>query len=196
MLTINVRTNAKEVMRGLEQRLQRQIPFAIAKGLTATAKDVQRELTTEMSKDFDRPTPFTQRAIGIAIARKDTLTARVFIKDIQLAYLGIQVDGGTRLPKRRALTLPTDIPLNQYGNIPRRKLQQLLARRDVFSGRVRGVGGIWQRTRKGLKLLVAYQPRAQYRQRFPFYAVAQRTVERVFVPNLRAALDAAIASAR
>lgn len=196
MITVSVKTNVDKAMRSLAGELKRQIPFAVAKGLTQTAKDVQRAETEAINKDFDRPTPFTQRAVGIAPATKLSQAARVFLKDIQAQYLGIQVEGGTRLPKRRALVLPgSGLKLNQYGNIPRGRVKALLARKDVFSGKVRGVGGLWQRQKIGPpKLMIAYQQQAQYRKRLPFYEVAQRTIERTVTRNLEAALRQALAT--
>lgn len=198
MLTFTVKTNVDQVMRGLEGKLRQQIPFATAKALTQTAKDVQRAETTEIGKVFDRPTPFTRSAVGIVPANKQTLSARVFLKDIQAAYLQLQVTGGPRFPKRRALVLPgSGLRLNQYGNIPRNKLKALLARADVFSGTVRGTAGLWQRMRNGPpKLLIAYQPKAQYRKRLPFYEVAKAEIERRIVANTQAALVFALRSAR
>lgn len=197
MITVSVKSNVDAVVRDLERRFRDQVPFAVAKALTLTAKDVQRAEVEEIRQAFDRPTPFTQQAVGITSATKQRLSAKVFVKTYQLAYLGIQVEGGIRQPKRRALVVPVDLPLNQYGNIPRRKVQALLSRRDTFSGRVNGVGGIWQRTKAGpLKLLIAYEPAAKYRKRFPFYEVALRVIDQRFDANLRSAVAGAIATAK
>lgn len=198
MITVSVKTNVDQVMRGLEGKLKQQIAFATAKGLTQTAKDVQRAENDAINKEFDRPTPFTQKAVGIVSATKQSLSARVFLKDIQAQYLGIQVTGGTRLPKRRALVLPgSGLKLNQYGNIPRGRVKTLLARKDVFSGKVRGVGGLWQRQKAGPpKLLILYEPKAQYQKLLPFYEVAQRTIARTVTRNLDAALRQALATVK
>lgn len=196
MIQFSVKHDLDRVAREVEARFQRQIPFAAAKALTQTAKDVQRAVTDQLPTIFDRPTPFTQRGIGMTWATKANLTSRVFIKDVQAGYLRMQVTGGVEKPKKVALVVPSGIDLNSYGNIPRNKIKALLNRKDVFSGRVRGVGGIWQRVNGRLKLLVAYEPTATYRKRFPFGAIASQTIERRILPNFRAALAAAIGSAR
>jgi hypothetical protein len=84
---------------------------------------------------------------------------------------------------------PAGIALNEFGNIQRGKIRQLLARKDTFSGTVRGISGIWQRTgHKGLKLLVAYQDVRQVKPRFDFVGIARKSIERRLIPNLRARL--------
>lgn len=196
MLSFVVKSDLDRVAREVEARFARQIPFATAKALTKTAQEVQRAVVDQLPAVFDRPTPFTLRGVGVTYATKATLTSRVFLKDIQREYLRLQVTGGTRSPKKVALVLPAGVDLNAYGNIPRGKIKALLARKDVFSGKVRGVGGIWRRTNGRLKLLVAYEPTATYQRRFPFGAIARQTIERRLLPNFRAALAAAIASAR
>lgn len=195
MLSFLVKDNIDAVVRQVEAKFARQVPFATAKALTDTARDVQRAIVDQLPTVFDRPTPFTQRGVGITYATKSTLTSRVFLRDIQREYLRIQVTGGTRSPKKVALVVPSGIDLNAYGNIPRNKIKALLARKDVFSGKVRGVGGIWQRTNGRLRLLVAYEPKATYERRFPFGAIARQTIERRLLPNFRAALAQAIGTA-
>jgi len=196
-ISINVRSTLSQIAKDIARDFRSQIPFATAKALTATAQDLQVALNAKVETVFDRPTPFTKKAIGITIANKSSLTARVFVKDIQAQYLGLQIEGGTRTPKGRALVVPAGLRLNQYGNIPRGKLKALLARADVFSGRVGGVAGIWQRTRKGpVKLLIAYEPTAKYRRRLPFYETARAVVSKRLVLNFGAALTAAIRTAR
>lgn len=197
MLQFSVKTDVDRVVRQIDARFQRQVPFATAKALTATAQDVQKAITAELPIVFDRPTPFTLRAVAIAMATKASLRSRVFLRDIQREYLQLQIVGGVRTPKKRALVMPAGVALNSFGNIPRNKIKQLLARKDVFSGNVRGIGGIWQRTSDGrLKLLIAYEPQARYERIFPLGLIAQRTIERRLIPNLRASLERAIASAR
>jgi hypothetical protein len=196
MVIINVKTNIDAVIQQLDRRVWKQVPYATARALTATAKDVQRALTEAIPQVFDRPTPFTQRAIGMTWATKNTLRSKVFIKDVQAGYLRLQVSGGTEFPKKRALVVPAGVALNAYGNMTRNKLRSLLNRKDVFSGRVRGVPGIWQRVGGRVKLLIAYEPQARYQARFSFLAIAKRTVARTLLPNFRSALAAAMRTAR
>lgn len=114
-------------------RLGRQVQFATAVALTATAKAAQAKVTEELPRRFDRPNPFTMRAIGITPAKRDALVATVFVKPDQAKYLGIQEKGGTRKPEPgRPINLPVKLRTDSYGNIPRRfwsQIDQLRARK-------------------------------------------------------------------
>jgi hypothetical protein len=195
--SVNVRSNIKQVEADLQRRFRDQVPFAMAKGLTDTAKDVAAELERSLPRVFDRPTPFTMRAIGVTFARKNTLRATVFIKDKQAEYLALQVEGGIRTPRKRTILTPAAVALNQYGNIGRYKRKQLLGRKDTFEGTIGATAGLWQRQKgRGIKLLIAYDKQTKYEKRFPFYETAKRTIARRIEANFRAALQRAIETRR
>lgn len=199
MLKLNVKVDVDKAVKKIANARDDQVPFATAKALTLTAKDCAGDLVAALPDIFDRPTPYTLRAFGTEMARKSNLArgARVFIKPDQLKYLGIQVEGGTRTPAKKALLIPADIGTNQYGNIPRGKIQQMLARADVFSGTVRGVAGIWQRMKRGgVKLLVAYEHQARYKKRFDFYGLVEKSARAAFPGNFRTCMADAMRSAR
>lgn len=83
----------------LDRFTSKQAPFAIAKALTATAKQVQAGVTAALPTSFDRPNAFTRRAFAIVPARKEGLQAIVFAKDKQARYLKFGVQGGGRRVK-------------------------------------------------------------------------------------------------
>lgn len=172
--------NFDAFQRAMKDVERRQLPYAIALTLNATMEDVERNTHKSLSRRLDRPTPFTLRALARRRAVKRNLQASVIFKDSQAAYLEQQETGGIRKPKGRALLLPVGQRVNQYGNLPKGAVKRLLARNDVFSGEVKGVGGIWQRPkgrRKPLKLLVAYQPKAAYQPRLGFRDGALKTAK-------------------
>lgn len=196
-MQFDVTTNIAAFKRGVNEAERDQIPFAVALALTHTAKGGQSFAVKMMKRLLDNPTRFTERGVAVKPATKRRLVAEVFVKDIQAAYLHWQAEGGTRYPARRAIPVPVGVRLNKFGNMPRRKLQQLLARKDTFSGTVKGVGGIWQRMRSGrVKLLVAYEPQARYRRRYPFTRIVEREVARRFNAEVAAAFEQAVNSAR
>lgn len=103
-----------------------QIPFATAKALTRTAQAVQRAMPAAMEKGLDRPTEFTKRGTFIVPARKNTLAAIVGFKDRQAEYMRYQIEGGVRAPKKKALRLPGEVVLNEYGNLPKGTIARLI----------------------------------------------------------------------
>jgi hypothetical protein len=196
---VSLKSEWKAFGEQLDDLSREQLPYATARALTETARAVQRTITAELPSIFDRPTPFTMRALAIKPARKSDLTAEVFVKDIQAAYLKLEETGGTRTPKRTALVLPADIRLNQYGNIPRAALQRLKGRGKaaVFVGTVKGVGGFWQRgPLHSLRLLAAFKPAAQYKPRFHYRDRVAAAARAAFPPSLERNLTLALATAR
>lgn len=194
--TLNVTSDIDKVMDRVAARYKEQIPFATAFAITRTVREAKFEVDKKLPEIFDRPTPFTRNAIGYQAATKQTLTGKVFIKDIQAKYLALEITGGERRPTGRALVLPTDYPTDQYGNLPRTAVKQLLRRADVFSGKVRGIPGIWQRTGHGLTLLISYAAVAHYQPRFDFAGIVQKVVAARIQVNLIGALNVAVATAK
>jgi len=131
-------------------RIQRQAPYATSLALNRTAKAVHETLQQEILKDFDRPTPYTQRALRTVRATKQRLEAYVGFKDATgkgisaNQYLWAQVHGGSRSQKRsekalRKAGLPGDftVPgagaeLDQYGNMSRGQVVRLLSYFEAF----------------------------------------------------------------
>ncbi|EHL97720.1 hypothetical protein HMPREF9946_04003 [Acetobacteraceae bacterium AT-5844] len=183
--------------RKLDDLAKKQVPFAAAQALNETAQMAQISVRRQLPSIFDRPTPFTMNAIGIQRATKGRLEARVFVKDKQAEYLKVQEDGGTRIPKKRAILLPRAIRLNQYGNMARGAIAAARAKPNVFSGKVEGVPGLYQRLKKGAaKLLARYIDRATYKPRFGFKKRMLKTASGVWPSAFRRSLAKALATAR
>lgn len=135
---------------------ERRMRAAAATGLTWTGREVKAEDDAEILRVFDRPTPYTQRALFMRPATADRLQAEVYVKD-DLAgsgtpatkYLLPQVDGGSRNVKRfeRALqaagAMPTGwqavpatgansaVRWDAYGNVSRGQIIQILSQVGV-----------------------------------------------------------------
>lgn len=70
-----------------------------------------------------------------------------------------------------------------------------------FVGRVEGVLGVWQRVgyarRRSVRpILIFVRNKPNYRKRFPFYRIAQDTVNRHLIREMNRAMERALASAR
>lgn len=150
-MEISVKHDVFKVLPKLEKFTSKQAPFAIAKALTNTAKNVQGELTTALPTAFNRPTAWTRRAFAITPARKDGLTAWVFAKDSQARYLKFGVRGGKRRvkgfekrfegmvqgekPQGQALVPTRNVRLDSQGNVSMATIKRLSQAKNT-SGKV------------------------------------------------------------
>lgn len=187
------------------EAVKKQARFAVALALTRTAQDAQRSVTQALPQTFDRPNPWTQKAIAVTPARKDNLESVVFAKDSQAKYLGIQEVGGTRTPKPGTpVVVPVNIRLNAFGNIGRGVIKREVHKPGTFTV---GQGeklppGIYRRTkgrgqgRGKVRLLIAVEKRAKYSPRFNFRRRVTVVAKRTFPRNFENALKQALATAR
>lgn len=140
MITISLRTDFERFARKLDRISKEQLPFAARQALDDAAKEAQNRIIAELPSIFDRPTPFTLRAIAripaAVVARdygNDVLAAAVYVRPIQAKYLLPEELGGVRTPESntrkmaRALVMPgARLPLDAHGNIPTGTLAKLL----------------------------------------------------------------------
>lgn len=204
----------------MRDKVSRNLNFGIARGLTSAAKFSAEKMQQQLPAIFDRPTPFTQRAIGFQPASKSKLEARVFVRDVQAKYLMRQEQGGIRRPEPGSpINLAVGQRLNQYGNISRGAISRLRSKPNVFVSKQKGktkhlTPGIYERvgvrSKKGLgskrgrpittgkgkqktrlNLLVAFERQAKYQPRFKF----QERVTKIARAKVKSAIEAGIAEA-
>ena len=157
MISVDVRVELKEALKELRNLQANQIPFATAYALTQCAKKAQEDVETQIARVFDRPTPYTLKAVRTKPATKRNLVAEVKLKDESykgnpaVRWLIAQVRGGARNIKgfeklmQRAGVMPNgwyaiptkNAPLDRYGNVPgsmiNRILSQTQSSRDVLA---------------------------------------------------------------
>jgi hypothetical protein len=133
---LDIRTNFDQVEAALNIA-QRQVPFALARAMNLTGRDVIGAERDEMSSVFDRPTPFTLNSLRLRPATKQELVAVVELRDSNRPnhYILPQIHGGPRLQKRFEQLLvqrgvmkadERAVPalgaeLDSYGNMSRRR---------------------------------------------------------------------------
>jgi hypothetical protein len=203
---ISVRANVKAITKSLSALAYKQVKFATAQALTALAKEVQADEIQNIASTFKKPKPFTQKSVGVQGARKDTLTATVFVRPIAAKYLDPYEGGGRHVLSGRALLNPKNIKLDQYGQLPRKVLDRLKARKDIFIGPVKSksgtVNGVWQRVpakRKQpahLKLLIRFGDSLAVNKRLNYRSRAKALVDRRFNAVFGETMAKALASAR
>lgn len=215
-MDVEYAVDLKALTKGFDDVFKRQLPYATSLALTATAGHVGIGWQDEMRAVLDRPTPFTLGSVAVQPARKTTLIARVYVKDIAANYLEPFVDGGVHyLGQKKGLLTPKNVPLNAYGNLTRNKLAQLKARNNVVVGPVKlrsgqVVNGVWQRPTasarrrlaKGkeggapLKLLIRFSDPQQVTQRLDFAGRAEAAVRTHFASEFAKAWAHALATAK
>lgn len=196
---ISVRTDIKRLTRDLSHTARRQVPFATAKALTASADLARISITKQLPTIFDNPTPFTQRAVSVQAAKKTSLQARVFVKDKQAAYLGVQETGGEVRPKAgKPLVMATDVlPKDAYGNLGRGTLRREKRKKDVFVGKVGKRTGFFHRLAAGAEIALAFMYRRfTYKPRFQFRARVEKSVKATLPIAFREAMRQAMRTAR
>lgn len=96
MLTVKI-NNIEAVQKYIEEA-GKQARYAAAVSLTRTAQAVEKRLQADMASTFDNPAPWiAKQGTYVERADKQTLTARIGIKDRQALYVKEQfLSGGAR----------------------------------------------------------------------------------------------------
>lgn len=124
--------------------LEKQVRFAAAVALTRTAVNVAKDAEAVMPRDFDRPKPYTVKGTYVTKAKPASLEAVAGIKDKIAGYLAPNIGKNGRRPRtyknsermlRAAGILPSgrytvpgkEARLDEYGNMSRGQIQQILS---------------------------------------------------------------------
>jgi hypothetical protein len=221
MIAISARSNLNDLTRSLDAFARKQVPFAMAQAVNATAARVQAEEIENIKQTFKSPTPFTQKSIGLRKANKANPVATVFVKDIAAKYLLPYETGGAHMLNSKALLNPKGVSLNGYGQLSRGMLAKLKARPDVFIGKVKTkdgqeIDGVWQRpfirkdqkirgkskvprganTTGKLKLLIRFGDALPVTKQLNYGKNARAIVGKYLARDFDAALKAAMATAK
>ncbi len=206
-MEISVKADIAKATKELYRMERKQIPFAASQALNDTAWDARRAVQIQLPRKLDRPTPWTIRGVRVKKSNKRKLAAYVgFINsttgmpDPSRSYMKYQIHGGTRFPYSRAIKMPVNVKRNKFGNLTRKKVNQLLANKKNFQATIKGIPGIWQRTggrrNPGVKLLIAWEDKAQYRPRFPLRKIVTGVTASKFHRHFNRRLAAALRTAR
>ncbi len=184
-----------EVTAALRQLAREEVNIVIAAGLNRTSLAIERKEKMALSRDLDRPTPFTLNAVARFKADRNKLNTVVFVRPLQAKYLEIMIKGGT-LP---TVLTPIQVKLDRHGNITgkRRGLEGIKGRgRAKFIATINGTTGVWQRygpKARKLKLLVKVDRNERREPQWDFYGLAERTAQAQLRDNIRNTLADALA---
>jgi hypothetical protein len=138
VIELSLKSDFSRLERALQTAAGEQLRFAVARALNDCARAANAAINARMGETFDRPTPFTQRAVvapRALAASKEHLQAAVTVRPLQQKYLLAEEVGGTRTPATNtrkpgasALVLPgRGLLLDAFGNIPGGTLRKLKA---------------------------------------------------------------------
>lgn len=206
MFTLSVKADIRKVAKALDDVARKQLPFATAQAINATAEKVRIAERDNLLEVIDGPTPFTLNSVAVKRATKSNPVALVYVKPVAAAYLLPYEIGGKNKLNSKALLKPVGAKVNQYGNLPRNLVKRIASKQNAFIGKVQTkngvVDGVWQRTKKsrgkraGLKLMVKFEDAHDVRQRLDYRGVAKRVVSATFRGELDRAIGKALATAR
>jgi hypothetical protein len=215
-MKVSVKDNIKEVTKGLSSIQKKQIPFATMLALNDTAFALHKTYKAQTKQKFDNPTSFTQKGFRVQKAKKTHLEAIVFVDKKRVDYMELQVDGGTRFPKKTAIIVPSsknsnDLAKYQSGNLTKGAVNKIKGQRDkYFFGKPKGnqgSEGIWERygrsasgTSAGYRIrqVAKLTKMARYKSLFPFESIGngiafsrKNGFDSAFAKRLRFALKTA-----
>ena len=205
MITVSME-NVEQVQRQF-QNLGQDFGKALALGINKTAETlIERERLEMQQKIKAGPVPFTLNAHGLFKATPSRPSALVFVKDKQAEYLKSPTQGN---PYSGLIPGP-DARLNKYGNIINIKdtgvegIKGKSRNAGEFVGKVRGMWGRWARIarvrgsgRPGRLVLIAGKVVDDSRDvTLRWNKVAEDWVTAKLLPNIKAAVEAAVARAR
>lgn len=182
-MVFTYRSNHAQFDAQLKRELGRDLPFAVARGVTWTLKDIQKNNPKWMKRAFDNPVRWTLNSMRIEPATKRKGGGRVFFKDEHKAggkgtnagrYLLPNITGEARphtrwerfliargVMARNEYAMPASgITLDRHGNVPTRVYPEIVAQLKLGFN---GIGSASAKTMKRRKV---------------------RGVGRIFIPQL------------
>ena len=152
VVSLNFKANTMAAQKRMSNLAVRQVPFAVAKSLTLSAKTLVEQNKRDTNVIFQNPTNWTRNAFFFIPAKKDNPRTIIKRKDLATStatnavpskqnYLEVQQQGGGRRPKAFESSLMTkvkgaskfryatptrDSRLNASGNMTRGSINKIL----------------------------------------------------------------------
>lgn len=184
MIITELQINDKVLTNRLQFVAARQIPFAIAASLTATAQTAQSRVREHISEAFTirRKSGGFLSSIAIKPATKKKLAAEVYT---MARFASLQQIGGLRQPQGSNLAIPFYQNLSEIKT--RRSARQIT---DAFEIRNnRGQTALVRRMAKGLQFLYFLRKQADIPKRFRMIEIVTETAKQEFERNLKLQTD-------
>ncbi len=194
MIGVDVKSNTKEFIKGLNNHQKKQLPFATMKALNATLGDMRKEVIENIRQKQKSSKAWwnsSQYGINRIYATKQKPFAVLFTK---MRWAQLQEEGGIKTPKGKHLAIPLE-------RVPK-------ARRKSGGARIMGAHPKAFFTEKGLfrkaggkknprtELLFWFSTIARIRPLFGIKKTAHRTALLKFTKHFVFWLDRAIKTAK
>lgn len=116
MASIKLDHDIKRLKRRLNSLGRKQLPFATSRAINNTAFDVRADEIDGMKRHLDQPSRYTVTGVRVKKGNKRAPTAVVGLDPTRGGYLRWVIEGGIRLPRRRAIAVPTRKNAKRYMN--------------------------------------------------------------------------------
>ena len=204
VLRISVKADVKAVQKSLKNLKDKDLPFAISKGINDTLFLVKKKINKDMDASFrGGAVPFTKQGIKYDKSNKKNLYGILYIEAKQYKYLKYQMDGGTRPATGKSIPIPfrNRVALNKYGNMTKTKIAQLLNSKQnkllTING-VRGIYKIFKDKARQPQLLVAMKDKSvTYKKTtFKYFDLVERAAKQYFKKAMEKAAAYAIKTSK
>lgn len=171
-INVTLNTDLSSAQKWLTRIASNQASIA-ANSLTQLAVEVKDYQRDQMSRDIDRPSPFTKNSMVSYRASQRRLESGVFVKDRQAEYLSRLVNKGAtiRRPKTKAVFIPAKSQqTNRYGNMPRGRRRTALSSPTYTRRNANGGAAVYRRVGNSSERLGTFVQAAKYKGVYwPFY---------------------------
>lgn len=197
MIKISVANEIQKAMGQLQTLAEaQQFRFSVARALTMTAADIQKEVRKNLPDRFTLRRPaWIKNGIMIERATKENLTTTVYSRD---KFMGLQEIGGTKGPLNNYLAVPTRMVKRTPTDMIRKSDRPKALGDKVEVVDYKGHKYLaLKKGRKGnsgnqMRLLYLLIPRADIKKRLGLGDDAIKVARQRFGINLRDALEAAM----
>ena len=189
----------KETIKFLDDLSKSQLPYATARALTMTAKDVQTEIIRTLPNRFILRSNWYQQsnALGFRVksATKNNLSA---IVGTAADWMPLQEEGGTKIPRGKMLALPS---LNVRRNKREKIVKSQRPRALLASGKAFIKGDVIYlryggKKNKHLRLMYTLQPKADVHAALHFLETGKKIIDQKFNQNFGTAMNDALRTMR
>lgn len=183
-------------------QIAKQLPFAIASGLTQTAKDAQAEAGRTLDDKFTLRSnwwkPSNKFGIRVRPAKKTNLQAEV---GTDADWLDKFETGKDKTPRGQHIAIPTaNVRRNKRQIIPKGQRPAALRGKRTFVLQTKSGPVLYQRKYKGKRSAIValynLETRAKIQKKSPIIEPALKSIRQTLNKNFLAALDNALKTAK